>query len=107
MTLGQKLVNVNTSSVHLIYLHLFKEVFMPTSPMIFHCSLTWAAALAGGSKAHAQPLVKTAHTRTQVLGLLLGRTVMLENRLEERARFVDHDMVGWRAVMQEAGAKPV
>jgi hypothetical protein len=75
--------------------------------MIFRCSLTWATALAGGASAHAQPLVKTAHTRTQVLGLLLGRMVVVENRLEERARLVDHDMVGWRAVMQEAGVQPV
>jgi hypothetical protein len=94
-------------SVNPMDLHLFKEVFMPTSPMIFRCSLTWAAALAGGASAHAQPLVKTARSRTQVLGLLLGRTVVVENRLEERARFVDHDMVGWRAVMQEAGVQPV
>ncbi len=93
-------------SVNPMDLHLFKEVFMPTSPMIFRCSLTSAAALAGGAPAHAQPIVQTAHRRTQVLGLLLGRTVVVENRPEERARFVDPGMVGWRAVMQEAGAKP-
>ena len=96
------LFNVNSMD-----LHLFKEVFMPTSPMIFRCSLTWAAALAGGASAHAQPLVKTARSRTQVLGLLLGRTVVVENRLEERARFVDPGMVDWWAVMQDGGVKPV
>ena len=94
-------------SVNPMDLHLFKEVFMPTSPMIFRCALTQAAALAGGAPAHAQPLVKTARSCTQVLRLLLGRTVVVENRPDERARWVDPGMVGWRAVMQEAGAKPV